>query len=80
MRSLERTITVKGLSEREVPADIAIWPIKFIEADNDLNRIYSTLQQKNLVIVEYLKAKGFQDKEISTLSSVNTGWADLPAI
>jgi uncharacterized protein len=65
LRALERTIMVKGLSEREVPANIAIWPIKFIEADNDLNRIYSTFQQKNSVIVEYLKANGFQDKEIS---------------
>ncbi|MFA6470466.1 MAG: SIMPL domain-containing protein [Candidatus Latescibacterota bacterium] len=65
LKALERTIAVKGLSEREVPANIAIWPIKFSEADNDLNKIYSTFQQKNAVIVEYLKANGFQDKEIS---------------
>jgi len=65
LRALERTVTVKGLSEREVSANIAIWPIKFSEADNDLNKIFSTLQQKNSIIVEFLKKHGFQDKDIS---------------
>lgn len=65
LRALERTITVKGLSEREVPADIAIWPIKFNEADNDLNTLFSTIQQKNATIIAFLKKQGFQDKDIS---------------
>jgi hypothetical protein len=65
LRALERTITVKGLSEREVPANIAIWPVKFSEAANDLNKIFSTIQQKNSIIVDFLKKHGFQDKDIS---------------
>lgn len=65
LRALERTITVKGLSEREVPANIAIWPIKFSEADNDLSKIFSTIQQKNSLIIEFLKRHGFQDKDIT---------------
>jgi len=66
LKALERTIEVKGLSEREVPADTAIWPIKFNEADNDLNKLFSTIQRKNSIIVEFLKRNGFQDKELST--------------
>jgi len=66
IKALDRTISVKGLSEREVPADIAIWPIKFSEADNDLNNLYSTIQRKNSLIIEFLKKHGFTEKEIFT--------------
>ena len=33
-RALERTVNVKGLSERDVPADVAIWPLQLSVADN----------------------------------------------
>jgi hypothetical protein len=65
-KSLDRVVSVKGLSEREVPADIAIWPIRFSEADNDLARLYATLESKNAAIVEYLKSAGFEASEIGT--------------
>jgi hypothetical protein len=65
IKSLDRTVTVKGLSEREVPADIAIWPITFHEAGNDLNDLFSNIQQKNAQIVQFLKNMGFQEGEIS---------------
>lgn len=66
IKALERTIEVKGLSEREVPANIAIWPIRFSEADDDLNKLFSTIQRKNSIITEFLEKNGFQEKEIST--------------
>ncbi|MGA8018859.1 MAG: SIMPL domain-containing protein [Desulfobacterales bacterium] len=65
IKSLDRTVTVKGLSEREVPADIAIWPITFQEAGNDLNDLFSSIQQKNALVVDYLKNLGFKAEEIS---------------
>jgi hypothetical protein len=68
IKASERRVEVKGLSEKEVSANIAIWPIKFREADNDLNKLYSTIQQKNSIITEFLRKHGFQDKEISTSS------------
>ena len=66
IKALDRTVTVKGLSEREVPANTAIWPIRFREADNDLNNLLSTIQRKNSIIVEFLKRNGFTEKEIFT--------------
>ena len=64
-KALERTVTVKGLSEREVPADIAIWPIKYNQADNDLVALYAAIERHNGLIVEFLKERGFGDDEIS---------------
>lgn len=57
IKALNRTVEVKGLSEREVPANIAIWPIKFL---------FSTIQRKNAVIIEFLKKHGFKENEIFT--------------
>ena len=62
---MDRTVTVKGLSEREVPADTAIWPIKFMEGDNDLNSLYATIQRKNNLVVAFLRENGFTDTEIT---------------
>jgi hypothetical protein len=65
IKALGRTVTVKGLSEREVPADTAIWPITFQEAGNDLNGLFSSIQEKNALIVDFLKTIGFKKEEIS---------------
>jgi hypothetical protein len=65
IKSLDRTVTVKGLSEREVLANIAIWPITFAEAGNDLNQLFSNIQQKNALIADFLKNYGFKTEEIS---------------
>jgi hypothetical protein len=35
-RSADRFVTVKGVSEREAKADLALWPIRFVSADNNL--------------------------------------------
>jgi hypothetical protein len=65
LRALERKVTVKGLSEREVPADVAIWPIKFSEAGDNLGSLYTGVQRKNELVVEFLKDSGFGDDEIT---------------
>jgi hypothetical protein len=65
-RALERTVTVKGLSEREVDADTAIWPITFNEAGNDLNTLFADIQKKNGLIVAFLTAEGFPEASVST--------------
>lgn len=71
-KQFERSVEVKGLAEREVPADTAIWPIVFSEADADLARLYQTLQSKNAVIIAFLEKQGFKPEEISVSSpSIN---------
>jgi hypothetical protein len=65
VKSLDRTVTVKGLSEREVPANVAIWPIKFSETGNDVSQLYAVIQEKNAVVVAFLKQNEFSDSDIS---------------
>ncbi|GIU27805.1 SIMPL domain-containing protein [Shewanella sp. MBTL60-007] len=65
MKAMERTVTVKGLAEKEVRANVAIWPIRFTEVDNDLNNLYQTVQTKTDRVVDFLKQQGFSEDEIT---------------
>jgi hypothetical protein len=64
-RALDRTVTAKGLSEREVKADIAIWPIRFDVANNDLVALTADMEAKSATVLEFLAANGFNDEEIT---------------
>ena len=65
-KTLERTVTVKGLSEREVMADTVLWPIVYIEVENELPLLYAKLEKNKHMIMEFLKEKGFEEGEVST--------------
>lgn len=64
-KALERTVVVKGLAEREVIADVAIWPITFSVAADDLTALVDALDEQNSVVEDFLKKNGFAEKEIS---------------
>ena len=64
-KEYERVVTAKGLAEREVAADIAIWPITFVSADNDLESLYGNLEKKTANILEFLKRHGFGADEVT---------------
>ncbi|MCL6417585.1 SIMPL domain-containing protein [Aestuariirhabdus sp. Z084] len=64
-KEYERTVTVKGLSEREVDADTVIWPIGFTAASNDLTQIYARLENSKQNIDAFLQAKGIPADAIS---------------
>lgn len=66
VKEYERVVTVKGLAEKEVPANIAVWPIRFTAASNDLAELYATMEANATHIVSYLKSAGFTDAEITT--------------
>ena len=63
--SSNRTVTVKGLAEREVKADKVTWPLMYKELGNDPSEMYSILEQKNSRVVTFLKSAGLSDEEIS---------------
>ena len=65
-RRLERSVTVKGLSEREYPADVVIWPIAFTAADNRLPELYQSIERQTDSIADFLRENGITEAEIST--------------
>lgn len=65
VKQFERSVTVKGLSEREFSADVVIWPIQFTVASNDLNTLYKDIENHTQLIEQFLLARGIQAKAIS---------------
>jgi len=72
VKEYERSVTAKGLSEREYTADIIIWPIQFTTANNDLSQLYKLVDASSLKIKQFLLKKGIKEKEISFSSPVIT--------
>jgi hypothetical protein len=64
-KQMERYVTVKGLSEREVEANLAIWPIQLSVASNDLVQLENDLQKQTNTINKFFMERGFTDEEIS---------------
>lgn len=65
VKEYERTVTVKGLAEREVPADIVIWPIGFTLASNNLNDLYADLEAGKQKVQAFLREEGIAEDAIT---------------
>lgn len=61
----DRNVTVKGLSEKEVPADKVTWSLTYQCLGNDLISLYEQIKTSNRTIVNFLTKKGVSEKGIS---------------
>ncbi len=84
-KAFERTVTAKGLSEHEYPADMVIWPIQFNVAGNDLTALYNALESNALAIKDFLIKNDipsdeitFSSPAITDKSALNYGTASSP--
>lgn len=62
----DRTVSVKGLAEKEVKADKVTWPIVSKELGNDLPQLYDAIAAKQRKIKAFLAANGIKAAEIET--------------
>ena len=63
-RLSDRYVTVKGLVERKVKSDLAVWPLTYKEAGDDLSLVYAKAESDKKAILEFLADQGIQSSEI----------------
>jgi hypothetical protein len=71
-RMADRSVTVRGLAERDVTADLATWTIGYTEQGPELGAVQAAVDQDTRAITDFFRRAGFRDQEISTAGvSVN---------
>ncbi len=61
----DRTVSVRGLAEREVKANLVTWPITYSIAGNVLTEVYDRVSGNNALIVKWLTSNGIKAEDIS---------------
>lgn len=57
-RAADRYVEVKGLAEREVTADLALWPLRFVASGNDLATAQAQITRSYDQVMAFLKRHG----------------------
>lgn len=64
----ERSVTVRGVSERDVTADIATWSVSFSDEGTTLAPVQASVDQKSRAVRTFFQRAGFKPGEISDTS------------
>ncbi len=64
-RLADRYVTVKGLVERTVKSDSAVWPVTFKESGNDLQQVYAKSEEDRSAVLKFFTEQGITSQEIS---------------
>ncbi|MBR5093138.1 MAG: SIMPL domain-containing protein [Bacteroidales bacterium] len=69
LKSYDDTVKVRGLCEKEVPADRVVLRVNYSDQDNELVDLRSRMEQSDQTIIALLKKAGFSDEEIKYTSA-----------
>jgi hypothetical protein len=64
-KKYDRYVQVKGLSEREVKADLAVWPINITLAGNDLDVLKRDIETQNTEVYNFFIDQGFNKDDLT---------------
>lgn len=64
-RMADRSVTMRGLAERDVTADLATWTIAYSEQGTELAPVQAAVDEKSKAVRAFLRRFGFSDQEIS---------------
>ena len=65
MKLGDRYVTVKGLVERTVKSDTAIWPVSFKETGNDLPQVFAKSEVDKQAVLKFFADQGVTPQEIT---------------
>ncbi|PIB38424.1 SIMPL domain-containing protein [Maribacter sp. 4G9] len=79
-KQYDRFVQVKGLSEREVNADLAVWPINITLTANDLMSLKNDIENQNKELYNFFLAQGFKKVDLTQGSTtIKDTWSDIYA-
>jgi len=64
-RAADRFVSVKGMTEREVEADLALWPLQIVAADNDLGAAQTRMNRMVERTRAFLRDNGIPDEQVT---------------
>jgi hypothetical protein len=67
-RTGDRTVTVKGLAERDVKADLALWPMRFVATSNALDEAQAKIKADGAIIIGFLAGSGIGREDVAVHS------------
>ncbi|WP_348701712.1 SIMPL domain-containing protein [uncultured Marinobacter sp.] len=67
LRTGDRYVTVKGVAEREVRADLALWPIRFVATGDTLAQAQQQARSSRDAIAAFLKLQAIDDSAVELL-------------
>lgn len=65
-RAAERFVTVKGVAERDVEADTALWSLTIVSTDNDLSAAQARLKESHAKVLTFLEANKIDPATVQT--------------
>jgi hypothetical protein len=81
-----RMVAVKGLAERDVKADLALWQLRFVRAGDQLVQVQAAIQQDDAAVTAFLRQHGlgpeaiaFRDLEVTDRAAQTYGDGKYPS-
>ncbi len=59
----DRTVTVRGLAEREVSADLAVWSLRFELSGDTTETIHKDIHDKTAIVQAFLRKYGLDEND-----------------
>src|SRR5262245_66283297 len=62
-RTADRFVTVKGVAERIVDADIGLWPLRLVATDNVLGNAQTKIEAQRTAVMAFLQKHGLESAD-----------------